>query len=82
MKLVFNDYTEEDLIYVYSLSFSHTIRTILTNKNISSISESSIYNYIYKVLNHLSSRLIIEIFDATIKLLKSNSSINIISNYN
>ena len=29
MKLVFNDYTEEDLIYVYSLSFSHTIRTIL-----------------------------------------------------
>ena len=82
MKLVFNDYTEEDLIYVYSLSFSHTIRTTLNNKNISSISEIVIYNYIYKVLKHLNSRLIIEIFDATIKLLKSNSSINIISNYN
>ena len=82
MRLVFNDYTEEDLIYVYSLSFSHTIRTTLNNKNISSISEIVIYNYIYKVLNHLNSRLIIEIFDATIKLLKSNSSINIISNYN
>ena len=82
MRLVFNDYTEEDLVYVYSLSFSHTIRTTLNNKNISSISEIVIYNYIYKVLKHLNSRLIIEIFDATIKLLKSNSSINIISNYN
>lgn len=82
MRLVFNDYTEEDLVYVYSLSFSHTIRTTLNNKNISSISEIVIYNYIYKVLKHLNSRLIIEIFDATIKLLKSNSSINILSNYN
>ena len=73
------DYTEEDLVYLYSLSFSHDIGTTLVEKKITNIHEEKVYIYIKKVLSVVSTRLLIEIFDATLKLLNDKYHISILS---
>ena len=40
------NYTEEDLIYLYSLSFSHDIGITLVEKKITNIHEEKVYIYI------------------------------------
>lgn len=74
------DYTEEDLVYLYSLSFSHDIGTTLVEKKITNIHEEKVYIYIKKVLSAVSTRLLIEIFDATLKLLEEKYNLNILQN--
>lgn len=74
------DYTEEDLVYLYSLSFSHDIGTTLVEKKITNIHEEKVYIYIKKVLRAVSTRLLIEIFDATLKLLEEKYNLNILQN--
>lgn len=75
------DYTEEDLVYLYSLSFSHDIGTTLVEKKITNIHEEKVYIYIKKVLSCvISTRLLIEIFDATLKLLEEKYNLNILQN--
>lgn len=74
------DYTEEDLVYLYSLSFSHDIGTTLVEKKITNIHEEKVYIYIKKVLSVASTRLLIEIFDATLKLLEEKYHLNILQN--
>jgi len=74
------DYTEEDLVYLYSLSFSHDIGTTLVEKRITNIHEEKVYIYIKKILSCVSTRLLIEIFDATLKLLEEKYNLNILQN--
>lgn len=74
----YRDYTEEDLVYVYSLFFSDNINDYLKLNNLNTMYEENIFTYIKNNLCSVSSRLLIEVFDATVKLLNTQYNINIL----